>query len=169
MLMITVVTRLDGARGKKQIWRPHVRTWDLSELNVLYWTKYTCDIVGTFWRPRNDSAPGELRSPFPPSLRPWLWCWYLACFYVTPPNSCSIAAFPLSMWILHQLNSSVLRCVLKSVYLMKIRARVEKSLGVVQCRCRSTFLDWLLFTFRRMWCCSKYEAMQAEQAAEFAR
>jgi len=23
------VTRLNGARGKKQVWRPHVRTWGL--------------------------------------------------------------------------------------------------------------------------------------------
>jgi len=29
------VTRWDGARGKKQVWRPHVRTWGLSEANVL--------------------------------------------------------------------------------------------------------------------------------------
>ena len=26
--------------GKKQVWRPHVRTWDLSEANILYWKKY---------------------------------------------------------------------------------------------------------------------------------
>ena len=29
------VTRLDDARGKKQVWRPHVRTWHFSEPNVL--------------------------------------------------------------------------------------------------------------------------------------
>ena len=34
------VTRLDGARGKKQIWRLHVWTWGLSEANVLYWRNY---------------------------------------------------------------------------------------------------------------------------------
>jgi len=34
------VTRLDGARGKKQVCRPHIWTWDLSEANVLYWRKY---------------------------------------------------------------------------------------------------------------------------------
>ena len=33
------VTRLDGARGKKQVWRPNVRTC-LSQANVLYWRKY---------------------------------------------------------------------------------------------------------------------------------
>jgi len=32
-------TRLDGVRGKMQVWRPHVRTWGLSEANVLYWRK----------------------------------------------------------------------------------------------------------------------------------
>jgi len=36
----TGVTRLDGARVKKQVWCPHVRTWGLSEANVLYWRKY---------------------------------------------------------------------------------------------------------------------------------
>ena len=34
------VTRLDGTRGKKQVWIPHVRTWGPSEANVLYWRKY---------------------------------------------------------------------------------------------------------------------------------
>ena len=37
---IRAVTRFDGARGKKQVWRPHVRTWDLSEANILYWRQY---------------------------------------------------------------------------------------------------------------------------------
>jgi len=80
------VTRLDGAQGEKQLWRSHVRTWGLSEANVLYWR--ACDIVGTFWgappvirRPHSDSAPGALCPPCPPSLRPcpdllfrWLGC-----------------------------------------------------------------------------------------------
>jgi len=52
------VTKLDGARDKKQVWRPHVWTWDLSEANALHWS--TCDIVRTFWRPHSDSAPREL-------------------------------------------------------------------------------------------------------------
>jgi len=34
------VTRLDGAREKKQVWRPHVRTWGGPEANVLYWRNY---------------------------------------------------------------------------------------------------------------------------------
>ena len=46
------VTRLDGARNKKKVWRPHVRTGDLSEANVLHWT--TCDIVRTFQRPQQS-------------------------------------------------------------------------------------------------------------------
>jgi len=29
-----------GARGKKQVWRPHVWTWGLLEANVLYWRMY---------------------------------------------------------------------------------------------------------------------------------
>jgi len=28
-------TRLDGVRGKKQVWRLHARTWGLSEVNLL--------------------------------------------------------------------------------------------------------------------------------------
>jgi len=43
------VPRLDGARDKKQVWRPHIRVWGLSEANLLYWS--TCDNVGTFRRP----------------------------------------------------------------------------------------------------------------------
>jgi len=50
-------------RGKEQVWRPHIRTWGLSEANVLYWS--TCDIVGTF-----GIAAGTL-GIYPPSLFPW--------------------------------------------------------------------------------------------------
>jgi len=69
------VTKLDGARAKKQVWRPYVRTWGFSEANALYWR--SCDIVRTFRRPaviqrlHSDSAPGEL-CPLTLSLRPWL-------------------------------------------------------------------------------------------------
>jgi len=77
------VTRLDGSRGKKQVWRPMFELevfrkqmhcveestllglFVLLEstllgrfvLNVLYWRKY---IVGAFWRPHSDLPPGEL-------------------------------------------------------------------------------------------------------------
>jgi len=34
------VTRLDGARDKKQVLRPHIWNWGLSEANVLYGRKY---------------------------------------------------------------------------------------------------------------------------------
>ena len=44
------VTKLDGVRGKKQLWRPHVRTWGLSEANLLHWRKY-------LWHCWNSSAP----------------------------------------------------------------------------------------------------------------
>jgi len=65
--------KLDGTRGKKQVWRPYVRTWGLSEANVLHWS--SCDIVRTFRRPavirllHSDSSPGEL-CPFPPVVTP---------------------------------------------------------------------------------------------------
>jgi len=48
------VTRLGGVRGKKQVWRPHVRTWGLSEANVL--KKVFATLVGLFGTPRSDSA-----------------------------------------------------------------------------------------------------------------
>jgi len=38
--IIRGVTRLNGAWGKKQVWRLRIRTWGLSEAIVLYWRKY---------------------------------------------------------------------------------------------------------------------------------
>ena len=46
------ITRLDGARGKKQVWRPCVRTWAFSESNSLYRRKQ----VWYFW---DFSAPSQ--------------------------------------------------------------------------------------------------------------
>jgi len=77
------VTRLVGARGKKQVWRPLLRTWGLSEANAQYWRKYLWHCwdfpppSAVIWRssgdsaPDSDSSPGEFYSPFPPSVRPW--------------------------------------------------------------------------------------------------
>ena len=62
-IAVRVSTKLDGARGKKQVWRPYVRTWVLWEENLLHWS--SCDIVRTFRRPtvirhpHSASAPGE--------------------------------------------------------------------------------------------------------------
>jgi len=50
------VTRLDGARGNKQVWRLHVPTWDILELNVCI-EESACDIVVTFRRLCSHSAP----------------------------------------------------------------------------------------------------------------
>jgi len=50
------VTRLDGAWGKKQVWCPHVRTWGLSEANVLFWKK-------CFWHLCDFLAPTVIRPP----------------------------------------------------------------------------------------------------------
>ena len=60
--LITDIARLDSARGKKQVWRPQVRTWGLSEANILYWRKY-------LWECWDFSAPGEL-CPFYPLVTP---------------------------------------------------------------------------------------------------
>ena len=45
-----VETRLDGARGKKQVWCPHVRTWALSEANVPF-KKTLAALLGPFGDP----------------------------------------------------------------------------------------------------------------------
>ena len=57
------VARLDGARGKKQVGRPCVRTWGFSKVNVLYWRKY-------LWHCWDFSAPSELWPPCPPRYVP---------------------------------------------------------------------------------------------------
>ena len=49
---------------------PLVRTWSLSEANVLFWKKYSW-LCWNFLAPRSDSAPRN-RAPLAPSLR--LWC-----------------------------------------------------------------------------------------------
>ena len=65
------VTRLDGARRKKQVWRPHVPIWILTEAKLLYCRKYlwycwdfrcppqwfsTPEVI---WRPEIVLAPGD--------------------------------------------------------------------------------------------------------------
>ena len=55
------LTRLDGARGKKQVWRTHWKQVFRKQMYCI--EESTCDIFGTSRRPRSGSAPGELRSP----------------------------------------------------------------------------------------------------------
>jgi len=68
------VTRLHGARDKKQVWSPHGRNWGLSEANALYWRKYLWH-CWDFSAPRevirrpNSDSPGELR-PLSPLVTP---------------------------------------------------------------------------------------------------
>ena len=101
------VTRLDGARGKKQVWHPHVRTWGLSKANLLYWRKYLrhcwdflapvavipCPLQW-FGAPIVIRCPGYCALFEPPSLRPWQhdnfsWTRFLfeficlRCFFIT--------------------------------------------------------------------------------------
>ena len=47
------VVRLDGARDKKQVWCPHVRTNEVFPKQMHWIEESTCDIVGTFGAPRN--------------------------------------------------------------------------------------------------------------------
>ena len=61
------VARLDGAQGKKQVWRPCVQSWGLSEANVLYWRKY-------LWHCWDFSAPGELYPPWLSFVTPLRRC-----------------------------------------------------------------------------------------------
>ena len=55
------VKRLDGVRDIKQVRRPHVRSWGLSEAISLYWS--TCDSVGTFRHPGNCARLPSLVTP----------------------------------------------------------------------------------------------------------
>jgi len=70
------VTRLDGARDSKQVWRPDVRTWGISEANVVYWRKYLWHCWAfsaphaVIRRPHIGSAPGELCSLSPRHYAP---------------------------------------------------------------------------------------------------
>ena len=72
------VTTFDGARGKKHVWRPMFET-EVFRKQMHCIEESTCDNVGTFWCPHShsalpaviwrthsDSAPGELRPPYPP-------------------------------------------------------------------------------------------------------
>ena len=69
------VTRSDGTRDKKQVWRPGVRNWGLSEANVLCWRRYLwrCwDFLvppAAIRRSHSDSEPGEFR-PLAPLVTP---------------------------------------------------------------------------------------------------
>ena len=69
------VTRLDGARDKKQVWRPHVRTWGFSEVNVLYWRNYLWHCWDFSAPPQSFGASIVIRrpgncSPFAPIVIP---------------------------------------------------------------------------------------------------
>jgi len=50
---------LNGAWGNQQVWRPHVRTWGLSEANVLYWRKCLWHFWELFGAPCSHSAPSQ--------------------------------------------------------------------------------------------------------------
>ena len=61
------VTRLDGAGDKKQVWRPHVRTWGLSE--EMYCIEVLVTLLGLF------GAQGSvLPLPPPPCYAPAPGC-----------------------------------------------------------------------------------------------
>jgi len=42
------ITRSDGALGKKQVWRSHVRTSVFSEANVLHWSRLLVTLLRLF-------------------------------------------------------------------------------------------------------------------------
>jgi len=62
------VTRLDGARVKKQFWHPPMFEAEVFWKQMYCIEESTCDIVGTF-RPR-DSSPRVLCPPAPPCYAP---------------------------------------------------------------------------------------------------
>ena len=57
------IPRLDGVRGKKEVWRHHFRIWGLLGANVLFWRKY----LQHYW---DFSAPGALCAPSHPCYAP---------------------------------------------------------------------------------------------------
>ena len=66
-----IVTRLDSAPGKKQVWCPNDRTWGRSKANVLYWRNmhlwYCWDLsahLAIIWRPDSYPAPGKFCHPW---------------------------------------------------------------------------------------------------------
>ena len=65
------------APGRRSVWRPDVRTWGLSEANVLHWSTVLVTLLGLFGASQSFGAfvvirrPGNC-APSPPSLRPWL-------------------------------------------------------------------------------------------------
>jgi len=70
------VTRLDGARGKTQVWRRDVRTWGLLKASVLYWRKYLWHCWDFRYPPQWFGASivvrrtGNCSPPFPPRYDP---------------------------------------------------------------------------------------------------
>jgi len=64
------VTRLDGAQGKRHVWRPRIRNWSFrSKCTVL---KKVLVVLLGLRDPRSDSSSGELCPLWAPSLRPWI-------------------------------------------------------------------------------------------------
>ena len=57
------VTRLDGARGKKQLWHPNIRTWGISEGNLLYWRKYLWMLGRFATSGRHLATPAGIQRP----------------------------------------------------------------------------------------------------------
>ena len=82
------VTRLDGARGKKQVWRPHVRTWGLSEANSLYWRKYLWHCWDFSALPLVIRRPGNFAPHAPSRYAPGHW----AKFWIMQPYMSKILA-----------------------------------------------------------------------------
>jgi len=62
------ITRLDGARVKKQVWRPMFEP-ELFRKKIQRIEVSTCDIFRTFRRPILTQRPGNC-IPFPPSVTP---------------------------------------------------------------------------------------------------
>jgi len=66
------VTRLGGARGKMQVWRPRFEP-EVFRKQMYCVEECTCDIVGIFWLPGNHSTPRSISAP-----REWFGAWVFA-------------------------------------------------------------------------------------------
>jgi len=83
------VTRLHGARDKKQVWRPHIWNWGVLEAYVLYWKEVLATLLGLFGTPI-VTRPRGITPPLPllvTPLVPWpavfcvvaVTCSYMGC------------------------------------------------------------------------------------------
>ena len=100
------VMRLDGAWDKKQVRRPCVRTWGLSEGNLLYWRKYLWHCWGFLvapadvWRPPAVIRPSANCAPLPPHH-------YTPAYNIEFCTNLGLASCDVSTFLMHAESKTV--------------------------------------------------------------